>query len=368
MSKTYQRLPSLTTGRGIAALMVAVHHACLAWGGILTPVGNVGWLGVAYFYILSGFVLAWSWSPERPTSEFYMHRIARVYPLHVITLALSLTAFWLLGSPLAGYVGNPAGTIAQLFLVHDWLPGHPNVRQAWNGVSWSLSAEFGFYLCAPALLKWSAKARTATLVNVAAALYLLTTGIGVGSAAIHSDRISDFMLYHPVARLPEFIYGIVAARLLQRGAEISTGPLLKLAAFMPIAIYVFGNDHRNPVAMVSLCAPAFLLFIVSGATDDIKGKSSVFTHRLLQLVGEASFSLYMTHALLLGVTVGAARVLHIQTHAIILTTVFLAASVALSIVFYKFVELPLRRFILSRARPGRPDLRPARVGEPGTSS
>jgi len=367
MSKGYQRLPSLTAGRGIAALLVAIHHACLVWGGILTPVGNVGWLGVAYFYILSGFVLAWSWSSDRPTSEFYVHRIARIYPMQVITLALSLTSFWLIGNPLAGYVGTPAGTVAQLFLAHDWLPGHPNVRQAWNGVSWSLSAEFGFYLCAPALLKWSARARSATLVNVAATLYVLTTCIGVASTNLHADRIYDFMQYHPIARLPEFIYGIVAARLLQRGASLQASPLLKLATFVPIAIYVTGNNNRNAVAMVSLCVPAFLLFIASGAASDINGKTSMLTRKLPQLVGEASFSLYMTHALLLGLMAGAVHLLHIHTHAFALTAVFLVASVVTSIAFYKFVELPLRRFILSHARFERLGTSARRIGEQGSN-
>jgi peptidoglycan/LPS O-acetylase OafA/YrhL len=348
--KDYQRLTSLTAGRGFAALLVAVHHSCLVWGGILTPIGNVGWLGVAYFYILSGFVLAWSWSPDKSTSEFYVHRIARIYPMHIITLALSLTAFLLTGSRFGGYVGNLPGTIAQLFLAHDWLPGHPNVRQAWNGVSWSLSAEFAFYLCAPALLKWSAKATSATLLNVGATLYVLTTCIGVGSEAWHAESVYDFMQYHPLARLPEFIYGIVAARLLQRGAKIDASPLGRLAAFAPIVIYVAVNDHRNAVVMVSLCVPVFLLFILSGASNDIRGKRSMFTHGLPQLIGEASFSLYMTHTLLLGVMAHAVRVLHLQAPATILISLFLAASVAVSIVCYQFVELPLRRLIVSRMR------------------
>jgi peptidoglycan/LPS O-acetylase OafA/YrhL len=349
--KGYQRLPSLTAGRGLAALLVAIHHGCMVWGGILMPVGNVGWLGVSYFYILSGFVLTWSWSPGRSTSEFYVHRIARIYPMHVLTLATSLTAFWLVRSPLAGYVGNVPGTIAQLFLAHDWLPGHPDVRQAWNGVSWSLSAEFAFYLCAPPLLRWSSRATSATLLNVGATLYVLTTFIGVGSTVWQADRIYDFMQYHPVARLPEFIYGIVAARLLQRGVKIDVNPIVRLAAFIPIALYVFGNDHRNAVAMVSLCAPAFLLFIVSGASNDIRGKHSILAHRLAQLIGEASFSLYMTHALLLGVMAHALRVAQVQTHAVLCIGLFLIASVVLSIVCYKLVELPIRKLILSRLRP-----------------
>ncbi|WP_321867757.1 acyltransferase family protein [Paraburkholderia tropica] len=348
--KGYQRLPSLTAGRGIAALLVAIHHACLVWGGILTQVGNVGWLGVAYFYILSGFVLAWSWSPQRSTAEFYVHRIARIYPMHIITLAVSLTAFWLLRNPLAGYVGTPLGTVAQLFLVHDWLPGHPNVRQAWNGVSWSLSAEFGFYLCAPALLKWSAKATNATLLNVGAVLYVLTSALGILCATLHWDRIYDFMQYNPVARLPEFVYGIIAARMLQRGVEIRAGFMLKLATFVPIALYLVGNDHRSAVAMVSLCVPAFLMFIASGAASDIEGKTSMLANGVLQLIGEASFSLYMTHALLLGVMAGAVHALHVRTHAVVLIAVFLVASVFVSIVSYKLIELPLRKLILTRVR------------------
>ncbi len=365
MSKAYQRLPSLTAGRGVAALLVAVHHACLTWGGILTPLGNIGWLGVSYFYILSGFVLAWSWSPGRSTGEFYVHRIARIYPLHILTLALSLAAFALFRSPLGGYVGNLPGTIAQIFLVHDWLPGHPNVRQAWNGVSWSLSAEFGFYLCAPLLLKWSATTKSSTLINLAVFLYLLTTASGVASTYFHAPRIYDFMQYHPLARLPEFFYGIVAARLLQRGVKITVGPLVKLATFTPLAVYLIGNENRNAVAMISLCVPAFLLFIHGGATNDTARKISLLNHPFIQLVGEASFSLYMTHALLLGIMGHGVNALGIHLHATVLTGIFLVASIALSIVCYKTIELPMRRLILKRIRFGRGPAATPRLNEQG---
>lgn len=351
MSKSYQKLPSLTAGRGIAALLVAVHHACLVWGGILAPVGNVGWLGVSYFYILSGFVLTWSFAPERSTREFYLNRVARIYPLHIITLAISLIAFLLIRDPLAGYKGNVLGTISQLFLIHDWLPGHPQVRQAWNGVSWSLSAEFFFYVVAPFLLKWSGKAKNSTLVNVSAALYLLTTFGGIASVHFHADRIYDFLQYHPIARLPEFIYGIAAARLLQRGAQIKASPLLKFIAFAPLFMYIVDNEHRNAILMINLCVPAFILFIQSGATNDIKGKYSALNHSFFEKIGEASFSLYMTHALILGIMAKIVVALNIHTHAIYLIAIFLATSLAVSFIFYKFIELPLRKAILLRAKP-----------------
>ncbi|GLZ19668.1 hypothetical protein [Burkholderia plantarii] len=218
------------------------------------------------------------------------------------------------------------------------------------------------YICALALLKWVKKTKAATLLNVAANFYLLTTLVCVGSVLLHAGRIYDIMRHHPLTRLPEYICGVVA-RLLQLGTEISAGPLLKLASIASIAICVFGNENRDAVAMISLCAPAFLPFIIDGGTNDVEERSSVFTHGRWQLIGEGTFSLDMTRALPFVLMAGAVQTQNFNRTQSFSRALSSRQAVPLGIVFYKFVELPLYQLIPSHARFSRS--KHVRVGSAG---
>ena len=345
--KSYVTLNSLTIGRGLAALFVAVHHATDIWGGLLAPIGNIGWLGVSYFYILSGFVLTWVFNPERTVSEFYRHRIARIYPMHLLTLLVSLTAFATLDSPLAGYVGTPWGTLANVFLVHDWIPGHPDIRQAWNGVSWSLSVEFFFYIFAPFLIAMLSRISAGRLVAIGIILYMTTSAIGIIASWKQIRWLADFMQYSPIARSPEFIYGIISAVLFRHGRRIHISAFVKYSCFLTIPLYyLIAHGNPNSLLMIDIAIPAFLVFILSGATRDLDGNPMGLAGRWLTKVGESSYSLYMTHALILGLFVGALHRYGVTMHASLAVLIFITVSVLFSFVMYRRVELPMRNAVL----------------------
>ena len=122
---------SLTTMRGVAALLVAFFH--LRYGVIGVPVfdlfifkfrfGSRGYLWVDFFFILSGFILAYRYGKAcskldlRGYRHFVWQRIARIWPLNVVTV---LIAILYLGSKYgANYLRRDA-IIANLLLVHGW--------------------------------------------------------------------------------------------------------------------------------------------------------------------------------------------------------------------------------------------------------
>ncbi|HEY5822737.1 MAG TPA: acyltransferase family protein, partial [Cyclobacteriaceae bacterium] len=92
-------LTTLTPLRGIAAILVVVFHSNLMLGAFI-PTGYThliddGWLWVDFFFVLSGFILAYvytkdfSQSVKRSAYWKYMgSRFARVYPLHFFTLII----------------------------------------------------------------------------------------------------------------------------------------------------------------------------------------------------------------------------------------------------------------------------------------
>ena len=89
------RLDSLTGLRFFAAEMVVIHHfSNFATLPFLWRYQGFGATGVTFFFVLSGFVLTWSFRPADTPGRFYWRRFARIWPLHAVTTLLALPVFY----------------------------------------------------------------------------------------------------------------------------------------------------------------------------------------------------------------------------------------------------------------------------------
>ena len=79
------QLPELTSLRFFAALAVVLHHVAEVNGQspFMALCDAFGWLGVTFFFVLSGFVLMWAFDPQITAAQFLIRRLTRVYPLHL---------------------------------------------------------------------------------------------------------------------------------------------------------------------------------------------------------------------------------------------------------------------------------------------
>ncbi|MFJ8257599.1 acyltransferase family protein [Peribacillus asahii] len=130
-------LNTLTSFRFIAALMVFLFHSGI-W-----KTYQLGYTGVTFFFILSGFILAYNYSERfhvldsSKLKKFYIARFAKIYPLHFLTFFLAIPYYFIVPlnhSPIM-YVFQG---ITNITLIQSYLPVG-NV--SFNGVSWSLSNE-----------------------------------------------------------------------------------------------------------------------------------------------------------------------------------------------------------------------------------
>ena len=185
---TPQDLPSLTSMRFFAALMVALFHACV-WSSVPLGPFRYGFVGVTFFYILSGFVLTWTWRPHDSLRFFYLRRFARVYPLHLLTAMIAL-AFAALGVRGEGEV-SPLTALLNLALLQAWVPDLAVVG-ALNGPSWSLSNEAFFYAVFPLLVGLLLSARLGPAIGVLGALGWLVVG---GLVTVRFFPNLDWFLY-----------------------------------------------------------------------------------------------------------------------------------------------------------------------------
>src|SRR5436305_6703277 len=138
-SRTPARLDSLTGLRFWFAFLVVMHHSLQHWfGPRVYPVADFGYIGVDFFFVLSGFVLTWSCRPHLRPTRFWWNPVARIWPLHLTTLVLAVVF-------VRSQIATPGvgGTVANLLLVQAWFPAQPTYF-GYNAVAWSLSCEVFF--------------------------------------------------------------------------------------------------------------------------------------------------------------------------------------------------------------------------------
>ncbi len=149
------QLRPLTSLRFFAAAAVLLAHT-YPYRNPHEPAGFVQLSnGVTFFFVLSGFILTITYSSalRRPTLygiwNFYIARIVRIWPVHLLTLAAVLPFCWT--DLLSGNHGDPIVNLAAtVALIQTFVMDAKD--RVMNAPSWSLSAEFFFYLCFPFLI------------------------------------------------------------------------------------------------------------------------------------------------------------------------------------------------------------------------
>lgn len=354
------RLPSLTGLRFWAALLVVLYHLSRQAGRI-PAVSEVVWYGrsgVTFFFVLSGFVLAWTYDGKRvPATVFLWRRFARIWPLLAATTALSVGAWVALGQDVSA-----KAVAASLMLVHAWIPD-PVILRGGNPAAWSLSDEAWFYLIFPLLMALpalrSARGRRWIAGAVCAGVVLLWL-----SGSLHADGGTRAWAldYLPLTRTLQFLLGVVTGLAVARGwrPPIGLWPAVALVtgwhlALVPWSWAVPDALWYSPYAASQLLAtPLFALLVAAAARADLDGRATGLGGTWAVRLGHWSYAWYLVHEIVIRVLVGRAG----DT----LTTwlLVLATSLALSAAAYHWLEHPLERW-LRGVGPGAswPAMRPA---------
>lgn len=333
------RLNSLTGLRFIAALIVVLYHISAFLIPEISRFIVLGYTGVAFFFVLSGFVLAWSYRPTTGKRVFYWRRLVRIWPLHALTTLLA-----------AAYLSVNDGAVsfdrlpAVLLLVHAWNQEWAN---AFNGVSWSLSAEAFFYLCFPLLAAWLSRFNVRAVLGAAAAIF--------GAAAVAYSLLftfskaapwGDLLYILPAFRMVDFAIGVCLAFAFRRGwrpkfgatagALIAGGSFVLWEAIVPLVPSIF-----RPETATLLMIPGIAALVAGFAKRDLAGGAGLSSTPVMVRLGEWSFALYLIHELV----IRAALMLHpLRLHQRVGVSLgVLAVSIALSALLYTLVERPIEK-------------------------
>jgi peptidoglycan/LPS O-acetylase OafA/YrhL len=347
------RMDALTGVRALAALWVMMYHfAYIPFGAWhlreSVPAVKVGYLGVDLFFILSGFIITHTHRRDAGSLargavlRFYGRRLARLYPVHLLTL-LALLAMLFVGHRLgvAAHLAEkfrPIDFFYNLILVQAWGVGEP---LSWNFPAWSISCEWFAYLAFP-LLAFGLN----RIVSPREAIRWLAVTI---AAFVLSYRLLfDFDLDQPdglaLARVAfEFTAGALCCRLTElRDLRAQPWTILVLAAVAVAA--ALSNTPVRDLAIVGV----FGAVIVAGRYGD-NLVARFLALPLLVYLGEISYSLYMVHVPI-RMTLGKLAEHYIDRlgagfWGFVAAAAFCLITVATAAAVYHLVELPARRWL-----------------------
>jgi peptidoglycan/LPS O-acetylase OafA/YrhL len=277
---------------------------------------------------LSGFVIHYNYAAVgyRPQplnlGKFYIARFARIYPLFALFLAIQ---FFVLNGPdfraLLFYLGM---TQSWVFII---IKGVPLIGRLGSLITWSISTEWFFYCLYPIVAWLLARTRyrlTAALVLTALALLGLVLVVFL---FLHDQEINAFaqavwgkpgdfffiwlIAFSPVGRLPPFLIGIASAHIFITRYHQPIGEtervlglvLLTLALACVISMcgaQSVGNVYISSIALfVYSLSIAVVIFCCARYRSIFSRALSV---PLLIVCGNASYSIYLFHQLILEAT------------------------------------------------------------------
>ena len=332
-----------------------------------------GYAGVSFFFVLSGFILTFTYAEKlqkltyEAAARFYIARIAKIYPVHILTFLASIPLVVLLIQQ--GDISYQSHKLlgvqifSNVFLLQSFVPSY-YVNFSFNGVAWSISNEFFFYACFPFLIYAIARLRRQINLRMMAigivALWLLLVALLQHIPA----QIDSWQFYiFPPLRLFDFVFGIFLclayqstsfARFSRHISEVGAS-IIEVGVIIAVELAIYSSQYAPQILRFGLYLMPFwalLIFVFANQKGII---SRALSLRPFLFLGEISFSFYMVHQLVIRYT----HQLPFTPHNALL--IESTVTLGLSGLLYLFFEEPSRRFLRVKLTTLFATLRPKRM-------
>lgn len=352
-----QHLKPLTSLRFFFALMVFCCHINFLnrsdhqWvRDLYNDVLLEGYLGVSFFFILSGFIISYNYlehfSAEAITfRKFMTARIARLYPLTLLCIILAIPEY------VFRHLDHGATTlatalIANLLLIQSYIPVK-DIYLSYNYPDWSISTEMFFYLMFP-IIAWSYQTWSGSRWTRIFWIIPVASLVPIFMYTVPEYLHHAIFYIHPFVRIVDFSLGIMLYIIYKQYGDYlrsKVGTMHEVLAILIFAAFfsVHGTIPDQYRFSVFYWIPMLVVILVFACQG---GKiSRLLSHRYLLILGEASFGFYLFHQLVirhfLFINV---RTFNIKNEAVMIIVMF-TISLALSLGSYFFFEQKANRFV-----------------------
>lgn len=331
--QNYQTIQAL---RFIAAASVALTHVTFYIKTRVDPsmpIWEIGSQGVQIFFVISGLVMALSSGAITNQfvgwREFILRRLVRVAPLYWLMNLVKLTTLAIIPGAL---LAKP--DIQNILLSLLFIPSRNEngIIETFYGVGWTLNFEMFFYLIVTACLYFK---------KSVIAFSILTLGLFLSIGSLRQNEWPAITyLFHPY--LANFIWGLLIAKVAS-GIEMNK-PLLGSVLVAASGYLIFINPIHPTMSFLGVQYAA-LVFGLLMLESKLKGNIP----KIVLIGGDASYSLYLTHAMSGPIAVIIAS--KIGIHSMVGSLLFVVAVMLLvaAACFYK-IEKPIGQAISRRLR------------------
>lgn len=342
--------------RAIAAGMVLLYHACFfanSVGGYAIAISNAGAAGVDLFFILSGFIITYVTRNGSGPVDFLARRLIRIAPLYWFYTLITTAILLLMPQAFANLKLDLGYFLSSWF----FLLSTNNTGSVGTvlGVGWTICYEFYFYLlfglflCLPKrffhLGMWS-------LLALGAAAQWVFTPPAFASVAISALPL-------------EFLAGCLLAKAFIRQWRLPSWLALAAIVVAVGCIILAGSKdlvthQQSSLRVVYFGLPSVLL--VAGVIS-LEMQGLLRVPAVLVAIGDASYSLYLSHQFVLVVVAKVWLILGLTqlVSAPILVLVSMVVAVVFALLAFRWMEGPMTRWLIGqwqkRYRP-RPLLQP----------
>jgi peptidoglycan/LPS O-acetylase OafA/YrhL len=358
--------------RGVAALLVMWYHVhegfSFASGAAVIDGINHGYLAVDFFFMLSGFVIAYAYDDRLGRSlsvpGFFKRRLIRLHPMVVLGAVWGVICFFMQGGTQwdGTHIATSAVMLALLCALF-FIPAVPgsvmDVRGngeafSLNGPAWSLFFEYiGNILYALFIrrLKNRWLSTLVALLGIAWGAFAIIDCSGYGNIGVGWSLL-DYGFFSGLLRmLFPFTLGMLLSRNFKsrivRGAFWKCSVVLLLIFLVP-NLTSEGVVSLNGVYEILVIAMVFPCVILLGASGTVKG---AFSSRVCKFLGDISFPLYITHYPVMYMFYA----WMIDTGRVSLQTTWFETlmvcvwNVAFAWLCFKFYDRPIRKWLAQKA-------------------
>ncbi len=352
-------LRNIQTLRFLAATWVAIYHmqppvTPFTFNWVPESLRALGFAGVDLFFVISGLIMAEATrtlpSGSRPALRFLGHRFARIYSGWWPFFILYLTFFSLMGwlRPQVDLLGSLLLWPQDLMLY--LLP-----------ITWTLSFELYFYVVVALLIGW--RRQHAAPVLVVCGLVIIALNVWFHHNELYlpkneaKAKTSLFVPFYASPLVLEFIAGFLLAEWMHRRPDLRLR--YWLAGAVSFAALAFWYQYHMPLfdsGMAGFFHASERAVLVGGFACCLTACAMVLERRKftplrpLQLLGDASYSIYLAHILVFGGITMAYYKFPLLQQLSMSAWALLALTITLTFswVNYQWVERPLYAFIRRR--------------------
>lgn len=293
ISNESKTLFSLQLLRALAAILVVIHHSShLNPEFKILDFGTFGIVGVDIFFVLSGFIMIYISPDNACYKQFIKSRVARIVPLYFIFTSLLILLVSIKPDLFRTVVYSfPHYVSSILFLPFEAPDGR--VRPLLS-IGWTLNFEFYFYLLFALFCTFKPKLRI---------LFISLSMVLVSCLSLFIFTENTLLEFYANSIFVEFIFGMILAVIFKSGYYFNKQSSFVLFVFSFVLFFVLQNTNLHQYRVLVYGLPAFLLVVSSIGLEINSAK--IWQNKIMAgvflKVGDASYSLYLSHIFTLGV-------------------------------------------------------------------